>query len=120
MSVADWREADDYAESATVRVEKVLADSRLTLIRGEAGSGKSTLVRWIAITAARARFTGDLASEWICSVPRKAAQLRRRTIAAARAVLDRSSRPDRRTYAFRLGTQAVGVRTCRTADRWRR
>nr|WP_239067228.1 NACHT domain-containing protein [Actinomadura bangladeshensis] len=38
------------------------------LLRGEAGGGKSTLLRWLAVTAARGSFSGPL-SEWNGSVP---------------------------------------------------
>lgn len=47
---------------SVVRVEHALSAYRLMLIRGEAGGGKSTLLRWLAVTAARNGFTGDLAS----------------------------------------------------------
>ncbi|MFI6298637.1 NACHT domain-containing protein [Nonomuraea sp. NPDC050790] len=47
-------------EPATMRVESALGRSRRTLLRGEAGGGKSTLLRWLAITAARSAFESDL------------------------------------------------------------
>lgn len=43
------------------RVEEALADRPRVLIRGAAGSGKTTLVQWLATTAARKEFTGQLA-----------------------------------------------------------
>ncbi|WP_262380475.1 NACHT domain-containing protein [Nonomuraea sp. PA05] len=53
---------------ATVRVEQALGQGRRTLLRGEAGGGKSTLLRWLMITAARGGFQGSL-SEWNGCVP---------------------------------------------------
>ncbi|MFY1694755.1 NACHT domain-containing protein [Solwaraspora sp. WMMA2101] len=57
-----------YFEDASVRVESALGSARRILIRGEAGSGKTTLVQWIAVTAARSGFSGEL-SEWNGCVP---------------------------------------------------
>jgi hypothetical protein len=45
-----------------------LARSPRTLIRGEAGSGQSTILRWLAITAGRNGFTGGLTG-WNNVVP---------------------------------------------------
>ncbi|WP_326559876.1 NACHT domain-containing protein [Micromonospora sp. NBC_01796] len=58
----------ELAESGAVRVEAALGRSHRTLIRGEAGSGKTTILRWLAITAARGAFTGELA-DWNGLVP---------------------------------------------------
>jgi hypothetical protein len=55
-------------EPATTRAEAMLARSSRTLLRGQAGSGKSTMLGWIAVTAARGAFTGDL-SDWNGRVP---------------------------------------------------
>ncbi|MEU6747060.1 NACHT domain-containing protein [Spirillospora sp. NPDC046719] len=65
VPLSEWR---DQARTGAVRVEAALGDHRLMLLRGEAGGGKSTLLRWLAITAARGSFTGPL-SEWNGSVP---------------------------------------------------
>ncbi|MBT2210033.1 NACHT domain-containing NTPase [Actinomadura sp. NEAU-AAG7] len=65
VPVSDWREDDDVGG---VRVEQALGKNRLMLVRGEAGGGKSTLLRWLAITAARGAFTGPLTG-WNGSVP---------------------------------------------------
>jgi hypothetical protein len=54
--------------SASMRVEQALGQASRTLIRGEAGSGKTTVLRWLAITAARNGFTSAL-SDWNGSVP---------------------------------------------------
>ncbi|WP_405608833.1 NACHT domain-containing protein [Streptomyces sp. NBC_01511] len=43
------------------RVESVLRDRRRVLLRGAAGSGKTTLVQWLAVNAARDSFGGQLA-----------------------------------------------------------
>lgn len=65
VPVSDWR---DEATTGSVRVEAALGGHRLLLLRGEAGGGKSTLLRWLAVTAARGTFSGPL-SEWNGSVP---------------------------------------------------
>lgn len=57
--IDEWRSG--RRESPTVRVERALSERPRILIRGEAGGGKSTLLRWLAITAARGAFTGELA-----------------------------------------------------------
>ncbi|WP_219517383.1 NACHT N-terminal Helical domain 1-containing protein [Nonomuraea ceibae] len=61
-----WDDRQD--EPATMRVESALGQGRRMLLRGEAGGGKSTLLRWLAITAARGGFEGELAS-WNGCVP---------------------------------------------------
>ncbi|MEJ3742845.1 NACHT domain-containing protein [Actinomycetes bacterium KLBMP 9797] len=50
------------------RIEQALARRRRTLIRGEAGTGKSTLLRWLAVTAAENGFAGALAG-WNGRIP---------------------------------------------------
>ncbi|MGW5416264.1 NACHT domain-containing protein [Actinomadura geliboluensis] len=65
VPVSDWR---DEVRAGSVRVEAALADHRLMLLRGEAGGGKSTLLRWLAVTAARGSFSG-LLSKWNGSIP---------------------------------------------------
>lgn len=65
IPISEWRSERPLAAD---RVERALADQRLTLVRGEAGGGKSTLLRWLAVTAARGTFTGPLA-EWNGCVP---------------------------------------------------
>ncbi|MFC5181325.1 NACHT domain-containing protein [Actinomadura harenae] len=62
---AEWREE---RTSGTVRIETALKDHRLLLVRAEAGGGKSTLLRWLAIAAARGSFSDELA-EWRGLVP---------------------------------------------------
>ncbi|GAQ54359.1 NACHT domain-containing protein [Streptomyces acidiscabies] len=52
----DWQES----ESTGMRVETALAGSSRVLLRGEAGSGKTTLMQWLAVMAARGGFTGSL------------------------------------------------------------
>ncbi|WP_419993835.1 NACHT domain-containing protein [Streptomyces boninensis] len=51
-----------------VRVEEALAGERRVLLRGPAGSGKSTLMQWLAVNAARRGFEGQLA-DWNRCVP---------------------------------------------------
>ncbi|MFF5210626.1 NACHT domain-containing protein [Streptosporangium sp. NPDC000396] len=65
---AELTEATAHEEAGTLRVESALGRSPRVLLRGEAGTGKSTLLRWLSVTAARGGFSGDLA-EWNGSVP---------------------------------------------------
>ncbi|MFF8376795.1 NACHT domain-containing protein [Streptomyces sp. NPDC015661] len=53
---------------ATVSTEVALTTADRLLLRGPAGSGKSTLVQWLALNAARRSFEGDLA-DWNRCVP---------------------------------------------------
>ncbi|WP_416348961.1 NACHT domain-containing protein [Microbispora triticiradicis] len=55
-------------EASSLRIEQALRESRRTLIRGEAGSGKTTLISWLAINAARSSF-GTALQELNGSVP---------------------------------------------------
>ncbi|MEU9170184.1 NACHT domain-containing protein [Streptomyces sp. NPDC048420] len=57
--MSDWE--DGGRSEAGMRVEAALGGSTRILLRGEAGSGKTTLQRWLAITASRGAFTGELA-----------------------------------------------------------
>ncbi|MBC2903913.1 NACHT domain-containing protein [Streptomyces sp. PSKA01] len=51
-----------WLPSAAQPVEQVLAGHERVLLRGVAGSGKTTLVQWLAVTTAhQGRLTGDLA-----------------------------------------------------------
>ncbi|SDT11363.1 NACHT domain-containing protein [Actinoplanes derwentensis] len=54
--------ADSGADSASVRAEQALGDAARVLLRGDAGSGKTTLMQWIAVTAARHGFASELDS----------------------------------------------------------
>ena len=54
--------SDGGGDSASVRAEQALGDAARVLLRGDAGSGKTTLMQWIAVTAARHGFTGELDS----------------------------------------------------------
>ncbi|GAA4717720.1 NACHT domain-containing protein [Phytohabitans rumicis] len=58
----------DATADASVRVEQALARSHRTLLRGEAGSGKTTVLKWLAVTAARAAFAAELTG-WNGHVP---------------------------------------------------
>ncbi|MDI2031685.1 NACHT domain-containing protein [Saccharopolyspora sp. TS4A08] len=60
LPVSAWY--PENRENQAIRVERVLSDHRLILLRGEAGGGKSTLLRWLAVTAARSAFTDELSS----------------------------------------------------------
>ncbi|MFG2722501.1 NACHT domain-containing protein [Streptomyces sp. NPDC048416] len=56
------------AQLTTVSVEQALAGTDRLLLRGPAGSGKSTLVQWLALNAARRTFGPGLA-DWNRCVP---------------------------------------------------
>jgi NACHT domain len=55
-------------QDVSMRVEQALSRASRTLIHGEAGSGKTTILHWLAVTAARARFAGALV-DWNGCVP---------------------------------------------------
>ncbi|GAB2921840.1 NACHT domain-containing protein [Nonomuraea fastidiosa] len=63
---AAWHDVPD--ELAAMRVESALGQGRRILLRGEAGGGKSTLLRRLAVTAAKGGFEGELAG-WNGCVP---------------------------------------------------
>ncbi|MGW0929515.1 NACHT domain-containing protein [Streptomyces sp. NPDC002644] len=56
-----WGERAGSGGGAGMRLETALAGANRVLLRGEAGCGKTTMLRWLAVTAARGAFTGDLA-----------------------------------------------------------
>ncbi|MFF8697299.1 NACHT domain-containing protein [Streptomyces sp. NPDC015144] len=58
----------DHPAAVAVSVEQALAGSDRLLLRGPAGSGKSTLVQWLAVNAARRTF-GPALAEWNRCVP---------------------------------------------------
>ncbi|MFF2010353.1 NACHT domain-containing protein [Streptomyces sp. NPDC058195] len=58
----------EHPVAVTVSVEQALAGTDRLLLRGPAGSGKSTLVQWLAVNAARRTFGPSLA-EWNRCVP---------------------------------------------------
>ncbi|MFI6548342.1 NACHT domain-containing protein [Streptomyces prunicolor] len=60
----DWEES----EGTGMRVESALGGTSRVLLRGEAGSGKTTLMQWLAVTAARGTFSGPLVG-WNGLVP---------------------------------------------------
>ncbi|WP_411084378.1 NACHT domain-containing protein [Streptomyces sp. cmx-18-6] len=73
LSVSGGRETSDrhgpdHPVRTTVRVEQALGERERLLLRGPAGSGKSTLVQWLALNAARQTFGGELA-DWNRCVP---------------------------------------------------
>ncbi|MFC7306708.1 NACHT domain-containing protein [Streptomyces monticola] len=55
-------------EQTAAKVEQVLAGADRVVLRGPAGSGKSTLMQWLALNTARRSFTGDL-EDWNRCVP---------------------------------------------------
>ncbi|MGW4362679.1 NACHT domain-containing protein [Streptomyces californicus] len=58
----------DHPVRTTVRIEQALGEHERLLLRGPAGSGKSTLVQWLALNAARQSFGNELA-DWNRCVP---------------------------------------------------
>nr|WP_202461734.1 NACHT domain-containing protein [Streptomyces sp. SID8374] len=58
----------DQPVRTTVRIEQALGERDRLLLRGPAGSGKSTLVQWLALNAARQTFGSELA-DWNRCVP---------------------------------------------------
>ncbi|MEU7347467.1 NACHT domain-containing protein [Streptomyces bacillaris] len=64
---ADWPGLD-HPVRTTVRIEQALGERDRLLLRGPAGSGKSTLVQWLALNAARQSF-GDELTGWNRCVP---------------------------------------------------
>ncbi|MGW2597521.1 NACHT domain-containing protein [Streptomyces klenkii] len=57
-----------HLAQAPVSAEQALASCERMLLRGPAGSGKSTLVQWLATNAARRTFAPEY-FEWNCCVP---------------------------------------------------
>jgi hypothetical protein len=69
--IPDPTEKDFEAKQAAVgeeRVEQILTDRSRLLIRGEAGSGKTTLMQWLAVRSARYDFPEELA-RWNSTMP---------------------------------------------------
>lgn len=64
----DGRHGLDQPVRTAVRVEQALGEGERLLLRGPAGSGKSTLVQWLALNAARQTF-GDGLTDWNRRVP---------------------------------------------------
>lgn len=58
----------EHPAAVTVSVEQALSGTSRLLLRGPAGSGKSTLVQWLAVNTARRTFRGELA-DWNRCVP---------------------------------------------------
>jgi len=59
---------EDDEGSGVHSVEAVLAENKRVLLKGPAGAGKTTLVRWVAVKAASRGFEGPL-EEWNEAVP---------------------------------------------------
>nr|WP_308800860.1 NACHT domain-containing protein [Streptomyces polyasparticus] len=76
LSVSSEDGASTYQEAmgaprstpSRIRVEEALSAGSRLLLRGAAGSGKSTLVQWLALNAARRGFGPELA-DWNLCVP---------------------------------------------------
>jgi hypothetical protein len=59
-------EEDDEADA--VRIEQALSGENRILISGGAGIGKTTLIQWLTLAAARSGFSGEL-TDWNGSIP---------------------------------------------------
>ncbi|MGP9021572.1 NACHT domain-containing protein [Streptomyces sp. BR1] len=68
VAVKGERALPARGDQVAVKAEQALAGADRVVLRGPAGSGKSTLVQWLALNAARRAFTGDLA-DWNRCVP---------------------------------------------------
>ncbi|MFJ9188432.1 NACHT domain-containing protein [Streptomyces anulatus] len=72
LSVSGYEADDGHGPGQPVRtsigIEQALGEWDRLLLRGPAGSGKSTLVQWLALNAARQTFGGELA-DWNRCVP---------------------------------------------------
>ncbi|UCA49867.1 NACHT domain-containing protein [Streptomyces sp. WA6-1-16] len=72
LEVSGEYEADryglDHPVRTTIRIEQALGEHERLLLRGPAGSGKSTLVQWLALNAARQSFEDELTG-WNRCVP---------------------------------------------------
>lgn len=72
ISLAVSGERGDFGlargDQVAVKAEQALAAADRLVLRGPAGSGKSTLVQWLALNAARRTFTGEMA-DWNRCVP---------------------------------------------------
>lgn len=76
LAVSDERASEPHLDElgvpggtrTSVKVEQALADCDRLLLRGPAGSGKSTLMQWLALNAARQSFGPELA-DWNRCVP---------------------------------------------------
>ncbi|MEU6851302.1 NACHT domain-containing protein [Actinacidiphila alni] len=53
----------------TLRVEQAISGARRALIRGDAGSGKTTLEKWLAVGAARKNLPEPIGSTWTEATP---------------------------------------------------
>lgn len=62
-----WDEQQGDAYSG-VRIDEALSDETRIFLRGEAGGGKTTLLQWLAVRAAKEAFEGPMAT-WNGSVP---------------------------------------------------
>ncbi|MGQ4716858.1 NACHT domain-containing protein [Streptomyces anulatus] len=64
----DGRHGPGQPVRTSIGIEQALGEWDRLLLRGPAGSGKSTLVQWLALNAARQTFGGELA-DWNRCVP---------------------------------------------------
>ncbi|MFE1288661.1 NACHT domain-containing protein [Streptomyces sp. NPDC058751] len=65
---ADSEETDDRPSVVLKRAEHALADCRRVLLRGLAGSGKTTMLQWLAVAAARDELPEELGN-WQGRIP---------------------------------------------------
>ncbi|WP_405535181.1 NACHT domain-containing protein [Streptomyces sp. NBC_00075] len=92
---------------AEVRAEQALAGRRRTLVRGLAGGGKTTLLQWLAVTAARQDLPDELAHLADC-VP---------FVLPLRTLVRRGDLPGPQDYLAAVGCPLHGVQLAGWTDR---
>ncbi|MEW2070263.1 NACHT domain-containing protein [Streptomyces sp. NPDC007346] len=100
----------DHPVRTTVRIEQALGERDRLVLRGPAGSGKSTLVQWLALNAARRTFGSELA-DWNRCVP---------FVLRLRAFTARESLPSPEEFLRAAGVPLGGSAPAGWADRMMR
>ena len=62
-------ESNHFGEEGTLRIDALLEGSDYVLLAGNAGSGKTTLVQWLAISTIRELASSDPARSWLGRIP---------------------------------------------------
>ncbi len=58
-----------FEEYESVSIESLLSQSQYILIRGVAGCGKTTLLRWLAVQMAKGKLDADVLASWQNKLP---------------------------------------------------